>query len=72
MLYLINGKYYMLRNREYVQVELTLSNGELSIKPNRKQVIETNDKIKPKGVLIEKIIEDLKKPSNSESKKYNM
>lgn len=60
MLYKINGKYYMLRNREYVEVDVKLENNEFSIKPNRNHVIEDNNVV-AKGVLIEQIIKDLSK-----------
>lgn len=67
MLYLINNDYYMFRNREYVKVDIELKNNELSIKPNRKEVIEANDNVKAKGVLIDKIIKDLKSKESSPS-----
>lgn len=60
MLYKINGKYYMLRNREYVEVDIKLENNELNIKPKRENVIENNN-IVAKGILIEQIIKDLSK-----------
>ena len=60
MLYKINGKYYMLRNREYVEVDVKLENNELNIKPKRENVIENNN-IVAKGILIEQIIKDLSK-----------
>lgn len=73
MLYTIDGKYYMLRNREYVHVDLTLANGELSIRPDRKDVIEANEKIKARGVLIDKAIANLKKEDTSKkSNKYDL
>lgn len=67
MLYKINGKYYMLRNREYVEVDIELTDKEFSIKPKRENVIEINDNIKAKGILIGKVIENLRK----ENKKTN-
>lgn len=60
MLYLIDNEYYMLRNREYVKVDIDLKNGELSIKPNRQYVVEANNDVKARGVLIEDIIKSLK------------
>lgn len=60
MLYKINGKYYMLRNREYVEVDIKLENNELNIKPKRENVIENNNVV-AKGILIEQIIKDLSK-----------
>jgi len=70
MLYRINNKYYMLRNREYVKVDLKLDNNELSIKPDRNNVIEANENIKVENVLIDDIIKELKKESSSLSS-YN-
>lgn len=61
MLYLINGKYYMLRNREYVRVDIELKGKELSIKPDRNEVIEANDSIQVKGVMIDDVIKEKKK-----------
>lgn len=58
MLYVIDGKYYMLRNREYVKVDTELKGNELSIKPDRKSVIEANESIKARGVLIDDIIKE--------------
>lgn len=72
MLYIINGKYYMLRNREYVHVNVELANGELNIRPDREDVMEVNDKIKARGVLIDKVISDLKKETSKKSNKYDM
>lgn len=66
MLYVINGKYYMLRNREYVQVDVELKDNELSIKPNRENVIEINDDVKAKSVLTDELIENLKEDSKKE------
>ena len=60
MLYVIDGKYYMLRNREYVKVNTELKGNELSIKPDRKSVIEANESIKARGVLIYDIIKEKK------------
>lgn len=60
MLYLIDNKYYMFRNREYVRVDVELKNNELNIKPNRKEVIEANDNVKFKSISIDKVIEKLK------------
>lgn len=65
MLYLIDGKYYMLRTREYVKVDVDLIDGELNIKPDRTHVIEANDGVKATGVLIDDVIKGLKKPSPS-------
>jgi len=58
MLYVIDGKYYMLRNREYVKVDTELKGNELSIKPDRKSVIEANESVKARGVLIDDIIKE--------------
>ena len=78
MLYLINDKYYMLRNREYVKVDVKLQDSELIIKPNRSDVIEVNDNVKAKGVLVDNIIKDLQNKEsshnrdNSHKNKYDM
>lgn len=78
MLFKIGDKYYMLRNREYVEVDIELKDNELNITPKRENVIEVNNNIKARGISIEKMIEDLKnkdKPSDSANKtrsKYNM
>lgn len=79
MLYLKDDKYYMLRNREYVKVSVELSNGELSIKPDRSDVIEANDNVKVKSIKIEDVIEKLKDENNrydtqnnTRRKKYDM
>ena len=66
MLYQKDGKYYMLRNREYIEVEVTLKDNELNIKPSKnRDVIEKNDNIKIKGVLIDEVIKELQKPKSS-------
>lgn len=70
MLYKINGKYYMLRNREYVEVDIKLENNELNITPKRENVIENNTGVVAHGILIEKIIEDLKKKESSKNTKH--
>lgn len=78
MLYLINDKYYMLRNREYVKVDVKLQDSELIIKPDRSDVIEVNDNVKAKGVLVDNIIKDLQNKEsshnrdNSRKNKYDM
>lgn len=78
MLYLINDKYYMLRNREYVKVDVRLRDSELIIKPDRSDVIEVNDNVKAKGVLVDNIIKDLQNKESSHNKdnsrknKYDM
>ena len=74
MLYQKDGKYYMLRNREYIEVEVTLKDNELNIKPSKnRNVIENDGNVKVKGVLINDVIKELQKPkssfnNNSESK----
>lgn len=66
MLYQKDGKYYMLRNREYIEVEVTLKDNELNIKPSKnRDVIEKNDNVKIKGVLIDEVIKELQKPKSS-------
>lgn len=77
MLYIINGKYYMLRNREYVAVDIELKENELSIKPNRHDVIEYTKDLKVRHILIDDVIKKLqkqefKKESSEPKKKYNM
>lgn len=72
MLYVIDGKYYMLRNREYVKVNTELKGNELSIKPDRKSVIEANESIKARGVLIDDIIKEKRTTlSDSNRNKYD-
>lgn len=72
MLYVIDGKYYMLRNREYVKVDTELKGNELSIKPDRNNVIEANDSVKAKGVLIDEVIKKMKTSLSDNSKnKYD-
>lgn len=77
MLYIINGKYYMLRNREYVAVNVKLTDNELSITPDRKDVIEYTKDLKVRHILIDDVIKKLKKEgfkkeSTETNKKYNM
>lgn len=67
MLYMIDGKYYMLRNREYVKVDIKFDNNELSIKPDRNSVIEDNN-VKAKKVLIDNIVKDMKNGKSSLSR----
>jgi len=71
MLYLINNNYYMLRNREYVKVNVELKSGELSIKPDRNDTIEANDSINARGVLIEDVIKEMQKKPKSTSYERN-
>lgn len=72
MLYVIDGKYYMLRNREYVKVDTELKGNELSIKPDRNNVIEANDSVKAKGVLIDEVIKKMKTSLSDNSRnKYD-
>lgn len=77
MLYIINGKYYMLRNREYVAVDVKLADNELVIKPDRENVIERTDDLKVRNILIDDVIKKLKKQdfkneTVESKKKYNM
>lgn len=66
MLYQKDGKYYMLRNREYIEVEVTLKDNELNIKPSKnRNVIENDGNVKVKGVLINDVIKELQKPKSS-------
>lgn len=71
MLYVIDGKYYMLRNREYVKVDTELKGNELSIKPDRNSVIEANESVKARGVLIDDIIKEYKKNLSDNKNKYD-
>lgn len=71
MLYIIDGKYYMLRNREYVQADVELNNNEIHIKPNRNNTIETNSNIKVTSISIEDVIKKLKKEDSSNDSKNN-
>ena len=77
MLYIINGKYYMLRNREYVAVDVKLTDNELVIKPDRENVIERTNDLKVRNILIDDVIKKLKKQdfkneTVESKKKYNM
>lgn len=77
MLYIINGKYYMLRNREYVAVDVKLADNELVIKPDRENVIERTNDLKVRNILIDDVIKKLKKQdfkneTVESKKKYNM
>lgn len=77
MLYIINGEYYMLRNREYVSVDINLSGNEFSITPNRNKVIESSGNVKVKSVLMDDVIKELKnkqtpKEESGHKKKYNI
>ena len=66
MLYQINGKYYMLRNREYIEVDVSLKDNELNIKPSKdRNILENNNKNNVKGILIDDIIKQLQKPKSS-------
>lgn len=77
MLYKKNGKYYMLRNREYIKVDIKLENNELSIKPDRNEVIEDNGNNQFVSILIDDVTKELKhssltSSSNSENRnKYD-
>ena len=77
MLYIIDGRYYMLRNREYVSVDVKLSDNAIDIKPNRDSVIEPTNEIKVKGISIDDVIKKIKKQEFQKEvpeskKKYNM
>lgn len=73
MLYKIDGKYYMLRNREYVEVDVSLENNEFNVRPKRENVIEKNDNIKARGIVINDVIEELKRKqsTNNDTKPKN-
>ena len=72
MLYIINNKYYMYRDRKYIEVNVKLSNKEINITPKKDSVIEDND-IKAKAISIDDVIKKLSKEnslsSNSESRR---
>ena len=75
MLYIINNKYYMYRDRKYIEVDVELSNKEINITPKKSSVIEDNN-IKAKAISIDDVIKKLSKEnslsSNSESRRrYN-
>lgn len=61
MLYLINGEYYMYRNREYIKVDVELKNNGLNIKPDRDDVIEDNGNVKAKSITVDSLIKEMKK-----------
>lgn len=72
MLYIINNKYYMYRDRKYIEVDVELSNKEINITPKKSSVIEDNN-IKAKAISIDDVIKKLSKEnslsSNSESRR---
>lgn len=72
MLYIINNKYYMYRDRKYIEVDVKLSNKEINITPKKDSVIEDNN-IKAKAISIDDVIKKLSKEnslsSNSESRR---
>ena len=72
MLYIINNEYYMLRNREYVLVNVELKDNELIIKPNRSKVIEANSDKSFNGVMIDDIIKKLQNKKHSEERLENI
>lgn len=72
MLYIINNKYYMYRDRKYIEVDVELSNKEINITPKKSSVIEDNN-INAKAISIDDVIKKLSKEnslsSNSESRR---
>lgn len=72
MLYIINNKYYMYRDRKYIEVDVKLSNKEINITPKKSSVIEDNN-IKAKAISIDDVIKKLSKEnllsSNSENRR---
>lgn len=72
MLYIINNKYYMYRDRKYIEVDVELSNKEINITPKKSSVIEDNN-IKAKAISIDDVIKKLSKEnllsSNSENRR---
>ena len=72
MLYIINNKYYMYRDRKYIEVDVKLSNKEINITPKKSSVIEDNN-INAKAISIDDVIKKLSKEnllsSNSENRR---
>ena len=72
MLYIINNKYYMYRDRKYIEVDVELSNKEINSTPKKSSVIEDNN-INAKAISIDDVIKKLSKEnslsSNSESRR---
>lgn len=58
MLYIINNKYYMYRDRKYIEVDVKLSNKEINITPKKSSIIEDNN-IKAKTISIDDLIKKL-------------
>lgn len=70
MLYIINNKYYMYRDRKYIEVDVKLSNKEINITPKKDSVIEDND-IKAKAISIDDVIKKLSKENSLSSNSDN-
>lgn len=76
MLHFIDGKYYIYRDRKYIEVDVQLMNNELNITPKKDSVIEDNN-IKSTMISLDDIIKKLSKEkslisSNSDNKRrYN-
>ena len=63
MLHFINGKYYIYRDRKYIEVDVQLINNELNITPKKDSVIEDNN-IQSKMVSLDDIIKKLSKQNS--------
>lgn len=70
MLYIINNKYYMYRDRKYIEVDVELSNKEINITPKKSSVIEDNN-IKAKAISIDDVIKKLSKENSLSSNSEN-
>lgn len=70
MLYIINNKYYIHRDRKYVEVDVSLIGNELNITPKKDSVIEDND-IQSNTILIDDLIDKLVKERDSFSRSEN-
>lgn len=46
MLYVIDGKHYIKVGRKFIPVEVQYKNGDIDLKPNKKNYIEDNGKVK--------------------------
>lgn len=70
MLYIINNKYYMYRDRKYIEVDVELSNKEINITPKKSSVIEDNN-INAKAISIDDVIKKLSKENSLSSNSEN-
>ena len=63
MLHFIDGKYYIYRDRKYIEVDVQLMNNELNITPKKDSIIEDNN-VKSKMVSLDDIIKKLSKQNS--------